>query len=587
MSKLVSVNVGMPKGVAWKGRTVYTGAWKYPVEGPRMLRRLNIDGDGQGDTAGHGGEIRAVLVYQLASYQYWARELHRADLMPGMFGENLTVDGLSDDEVFIGDRYRIGGAVVEVTQPRVTCYRAGMRIGEPRLAALLVAHHRPGFYCRVLTEGEVEAGQDIVKISEGPQRVSVAEMDALLYLPGHPRENLERALRIPALSPGWRNSLKNLFAQAGQVGTAAGNSGLTGVAMPPPAWVGFRSMRVSGIHTESRDVRSLMLVDANGAVSPEWVAGQSIALRVPAAAEAVAVVRNYSLCNSPGVGAFRIGVKRESPGTVSTYIHDKISVGDVVDFAAPRGTFCLFDATRPVLLVSAGIGVTPLLSMLHHLVASRSNRPVWWLHTARNGELHPFADEVRTLLGQLPNARSRVVYSRPSANDRAGIDYDQAGHLDYDTLASLEPPRDADAYLCGPQSFMDQLGEALHACGLDPANIHHETFGARSAITPGITAVASRPPHLPAGTPGSGPTVEFARSAITANWSADYASLLEFAEACDVPTRWSCRTGVCHTCETAVLAGQVSYDPEPLDPPAAGTALLCVATPTEPLVLDL
>lgn len=587
MAKLVSVNVGMPKGVPWKGRTVYTGAWKYPVDGPRMLRRLNLDGDGQGDTAGHGGEIRAVLVYQLASYRYWARELHREDLAPGMFGENLTVDGLPDDGVFIGDRYRIGDAVVEVTQPRVTCYRAGMRVGEPRLAAFLVAHHRPGFYCRVLTEGEVEAGQDIVKISEGPQRISVAEMDALLYLPGHPRENLERALGIPALSPGWRTSLQNLFEQATQVGTAAGNSGLTGVAAPPPSWVGFRSMRISGIHTESRDVRSLMLVDTEGAVSPEWVAGQSIALRVPAAAEAAAVVRNYSLRNSPGAGAYRIGVKRESPGTVSTYIHDKISVGDVVEVAAPRGTFRLVDATNPVLLLSAGIGVTPLLSMLHHLVASRSNRPVWWLYAARDGGAHPFADEVRTLLGQLPNTRSHVVYSRPSATDQTGIDYDQVGHLDYDTLASLAPPRDADAYLCGPQLFMDQLGEALRACGLDPANIHHERFGALSAITPGIAAVASDPPHLPAGTPGPGPSVEFARSAIAAPWSADYASLLEFAEACDVPTRWSCRTGVCHTCETAVLAGQVDYDPEPLDPPAEGTVLLCVATPTQPLVLDL
>lgn len=587
MAKLVSVNVGMPKSVPWKGRTVYTGAWKYPVDGPRMLRRLNLDGDGQGDTAGHGGEIRAVLVYQLASYRYWARELHREDLAPGMFGENLTVDGLPDDEVCIGDRYRIGDAIVEVTQPRVTCYRAGMRIAEPRLAALLVAHHRPGFYCRVLTEGEVAAGQDIVKISEGPQRISVAEMDALLYLPGHPRENLERALGIPALSPGWRTSLQSLLEQAGRDGTAAGNSGLTGTAMTPPSWAGFRSMRISAIHTESRDVRSLTLVDTNGAVSPQWVAGQSIALRVPAGAEAVAVVRNYSLCNSPGAGAYRIGVKRESPGTVSTYIHDKIGVGDVVEVAAPRGTFCLVDTTNPVLLVSAGIGVTPLLSMLHHLVASRSNRPVWWLYAARDGEAHPFADEVRTLLGQLANARSHVVYSRPSATDRTGIDYDQVGHLDYDTLVSLAPPRDADAYLCGPQSFMDQFGETLRACGLDPANIHHETFGALSAITPGIAAVASEPPHLPAGMPGSGPMVEFARSAIAAPWSADYASLLEFAEACDVPTRWSCRTGVCHTCETAVLAGQVDYDLEPLDPPATGTVLLCVATPTQPLVLDL
>ena len=204
MAKLMSVNVGLPKDVPWKNRTVYTGAWKTPVTGRRMVRRLNIDGDGQGDLAGHGGENRAVLVYQLDSYRHWAKEFHRDDLTPGLLGENLTVEGLSDDEVCIGDRYRIGQAVFEVTQPRVTCYRAGMRIGEPRMAALLVSHRRPGFYCRVITEGEVEAGQEIVKIGAGPERITVAEIDALLYLPGHPRDALQRALRIPALSPGWK-----------------------------------------------------------------------------------------------------------------------------------------------------------------------------------------------------------------------------------------------------------------------------------------------------------------------------------------------------------------------------------------------
>lgn len=204
MATLLSVNVGLPRDVAWGNRTVYTGAWKEPVTGPRMVRRLNIDGDGQGDLGGHGGENRAVLVYQLDSYRHWAREFHRDDLRPGYLGENLTVEGLPDDEVCIGDRYRIGDAVFEVTQPRVTCYRAGLRIAEPRMAALLVAHRRPGFYCRVLTEGEIEAGQDIVKIASGPERVTVVEVDALLYLPGHPRDALARALRVPALSPARR-----------------------------------------------------------------------------------------------------------------------------------------------------------------------------------------------------------------------------------------------------------------------------------------------------------------------------------------------------------------------------------------------
>src|SRR6266487_4375130 len=198
----------MPKNVAWRGRTVYTGVWKHPVGGPSMVRRLNIDGDGQGDLDGHGGEQRAVLVYQLDSYRYWQRELGRDDFVLGQFGENFTIEGLPDDEVCIGDRYRIGEAEFEVTQPRVTCYRVGLRMDEPRMAALLVAHGRPGFYLRVRNEGQVEAGNEIVKVASGPQRMTVAEMSALLHLPGHPRRQLIRALRIPALSPGWKTSLQ-------------------------------------------------------------------------------------------------------------------------------------------------------------------------------------------------------------------------------------------------------------------------------------------------------------------------------------------------------------------------------------------
>src|SRR5215469_13508444 len=135
----------MPQDVTWHGRTVHTGAWKEPVTGPRMVRRLNVDGDGQGDLGGHGGENRAVLVYQLDSYRHWAAEFNRKDLSPGWFGENLTVEGLPDDDVCIGDRYRIGDAVFEVSQPRVTCYRLGIRMNEPKMPALVVAHGRPGF----------------------------------------------------------------------------------------------------------------------------------------------------------------------------------------------------------------------------------------------------------------------------------------------------------------------------------------------------------------------------------------------------------------------------------------------------------
>src|ERR1700748_2052201 len=192
MSRLLSINVGLPRDIEWHGKTVHTAVWKTPVQGRRVARRLNIDGDGQGDLAGHGGEHRAVFVYQIDSYQYWQAQLARSDFSYGQFGENFNVDGLPDAEVCIGDRYRIGSAVFEVTQPRVTCYRVGIRMNEPQMAALLVSHARPGFYLRVLEEGEVEAGLEIVREARGPEGMTIAEVNALLYKPGHPADRLEK-----------------------------------------------------------------------------------------------------------------------------------------------------------------------------------------------------------------------------------------------------------------------------------------------------------------------------------------------------------------------------------------------------------
>lgn len=578
MATLTSVNVGLPKDVLWKDRVVHTGAWKTPVVGPRMVRRLNIDGDGQGDLGGHGGENRAVLVYQLDSYRHWAKEFGRTDLTPGLLGENLTVDGLPDDEVCIGDRYRIGRAVFEVTQPRVTCYRAGMRIGEPRMAAFLVSHRRPGFYCRVITEGEVEAGQEIVQVGTGPEQVTVAEVDALLYLPGHPRHALERALRIPALSRGWKSSLQSMAEQASSGATRAGNVGLTAAASsPPPAWTGFRQLTVTAVHDEGANIRSFTLAAPDGAVLPKWLPGQSIALRLRADDSDSALIRNYSLSNQAGSAEYRIGVKREPHGAASRRLHAKVKVGDVLDVAAPRGTFFLSDGDNPVVLASAGVGVTPVLSMLHSLAGA--NRPVWWLHGARNRAEQAFTEEVGTLLDRLPDSQSRVYYSRPTSAELRS-------RLSEDVIAGLGLPPDSDAYLCGPAAFMAELSAALATHGLEPARIHTELFGAAAALTPGIAEVAV-PPHQPAGPRGTGPDVSFARSGISAPWGPPSTSLLEFAEACDVPTRWSCRTGVCHNCETALLAGAVRYDPEPLDPPAEGNILICCAQPVEDVVVDL
>src|SRR5579863_808351 len=218
MGRLLSINVGLPRDVAWRGEKVHTAIWKQPVQGRIAVRRLNVEGDGQGDLAGHGGEHRAVMVYQMDAYHYWEAQLGRKDFSFGQFGENFTVDGLPDSEVCIGDRYRIGSALFEVTQPRVTCYRVGIRMDEPRMPALLVAHGRPGFYFRVLEEGEVEAGDEIVRLMQGPERMTISEVDALLYKPGHLADRLEKALHITALSTGWRSSFKALLERTKSAG---------------------------------------------------------------------------------------------------------------------------------------------------------------------------------------------------------------------------------------------------------------------------------------------------------------------------------------------------------------------------------
>src|SRR5262245_52334904 len=224
MARLLSVNVGLPRDNAWRGRTVHTAIWKDPVPGRCRVGRLNVDGDGQGDLAGHGGEQRAAYVYQIESYRYWQEQLKRTDLVYGHFGENFTIEGLPDAAVCIGDRYRIGSALFEVTQPRVTCYRVGIRTNEPRMPALLTSSGRPGFYFRVLQEGDVGAGDDIVKVGEANERMTVAEINALLYSPQHPRDRLERALHIEALSPGWRGSFSALLENQATAG--GGNAGL-------------------------------------------------------------------------------------------------------------------------------------------------------------------------------------------------------------------------------------------------------------------------------------------------------------------------------------------------------------------------
>jgi ferredoxin-NADP reductase/MOSC domain-containing protein YiiM len=584
MARLLSVNVGLPRDISWQGKTVHTAIWKAPVEGPRMVRRLNIDGDGQGDLAGHGGEHRAVFVYQCESYRYWQDQLQRTDFAYGQFGENFSVDGLSDAEVCIGDRYRIGGAMFEVTQPRVTCYRVGIRMNEPEMAALLVRHGRPGFYFRVLEEGNVQAGDEITLVASGPERISVSEINALLYRPGHPRDQLERALRVPALSAGWRRSFEALLAQEHKAG--AGNAGLTAASGPPPAWRGFRPLRVSSKVRESSDVISLTLEPADGQPVTAALPGQFIVLRLGADSRP-ALMRSYSLSGAPNAAAYRVSIKREAHGAASAYVADTLEAGDIVQASAARGSFTLQPGDTPVVLLSAGIGVTPVLAMLHALAAEGSTREIWWLYGTRNGREHPFAEETRALLKGLAHAHSHICYSAPASEDRPDVDFDATGRLTARVLDELNVPHDGDVYICGPQAFMSDLTAGLAAWGGARDHIHTEMFGGGPSFAPGVAASQRPPPHLPTGPAGDGALVSFTRSGLNVRWAPIYQNLLELAEACDVPVRWSCRTGVCHSCETGLVEGKVGYRPDPVDAPADGNVLICCAQPEGDVVIDL
>ena len=559
MAMLLSVNVGLPRDVTWNGQTVHTGIWKEPVAGPVMARRLNLDGDGQGDLGGHGGEQRAVMVYQAQSYEHWRQHLDRSDLSWGIFGENFTVDGLPDDQVCIGDRYRIGEAEFEVTQPRVTCYRVGLRLGEPRMPALLVAHRRPGFYLRVLREGPVRAGDDIVQVGAAAERVSVAVTDAQLYLPRPDAATMRRLLTVGALSPGWQGSFRDLVERA-----ATGRSRRGTASAPCGSRASSTRPTSSPRSTCARAHRSGCLRRCQGSTSP------SGSPTPPTRARSATTP-----CPPPTADGYRISVKREPKGLASTYIATALAVGDQLDVAAPRGQFVLDDGAAPVVLLSAGIGVTPVLAMLEALAAQRSPREVWWLHTTRDPATHVLADEARRLLAALPAAHDHVFYTAQ-----------QRGRLDRAALVALGLPVDAQAYLCGPPGFMDAMTAALTDLGLQSDRIHTERFTSLTAINPGVVGAARPAPHAPA-KPGSGPMVTFARAGLTVAFDESAASLLEMAEACDVPTRWSCRTGVCHTCSTPLLAGAVEYSPPPLTEPDDGEALLCCARPLSDVVLDL
>jgi ferredoxin-NADP reductase len=433
----------------------------------------------------------------------------------------------------------------------------------------------------------VGTGDEIVKMGEAKERMTVAEINALLYSPNHARDRLQHALRIEALSPGWRSSFEALL-QSQITAERSGNAGLMLPQASHPAALGFRPLAVTAIDHESADVLSLTMHSRDNQPLPTALPGQYVVLRLQPTASGPPLFRCYSLSNSPSAERYRISVKIEPNGAAGPYLRDHIRLGDILDVSAPRGSFILQSGEGPVVLLSAGIGATPVLAMLYALAASNSTRQVFWVHAARDGQHHPFVAEVRRLMLALPRGRSYVCYSRPDSRDKQGEDFDATGHLSRAVFDQVGFPREADVYLCGPTRFMSDMKEVLVTLSVAPQRIHVEIFNGSESITPGVVHAPTRAPHLPNDDANTGALVTFARSGIAAHWNAStYQSILELAEACDVPVRWSCRTGVCHTCESGLVSGAVVYGPEPLDKPADGNVLVCCSQPIHDVVIDL
>ncbi len=580
--RVVSVNVGLPRELEWKGQTVHTSIFKKPVEGPVPIRALNLDGDRQADLSVHGGWDKAVYAYPSEFYGLWRHERPELDFSWGQVGENLTTRGLLDAELNVGDRFQIGTAELIVTGPRLPCFKLGIRMGRDEFVTEFLERGLLGFYLAVAQEGEVAAGDPIVALSREPHGVKVTEITRLYAHDREDVEGLQRAVELDALPESWRNYFRKRLS-----GLERKRATRLLPVPAPPAWLGFRPFVVRQKVRESEDVVSLYLHPSDGDPPPPYRPGQFITLRVPMPDGDTPPIRSYSLSDSPKQNAYRVTVKRIATdtvnpkrGLVSSILHDQVDVGDVLDVKAPAGLFTIdpSESYRPVVLIGAGIGITPILAMVNSIAKHGRERETWVFYGVRDHRDHLLSKHLEQLAARHPFIRLHVSYSRPLQADgrTLGRPHHQ-GRITVQLLQKLLPASYYDYYLCGPAAMMQSLAEGLRAWGVPNDRIHSEAFG------PAAIKAAAPDPNSRG---DCGLRVTFARSDLTTLWSRCDSPLLELAEESGISIPFGCRAGSCGTCVTKVLSGDISYLHEPGAPLAEGETLTCVAVPETELVLD-
>ena len=580
--KLLSVNVSLPKQVPYKGKIITTGIYKEPVSDRVMVYALNVQGDGQADRKVHGGRDMAVYAYPFEHYKFWEETLGRSGFPFGQFGENLTVEGLAEWSVRVGDIFRVGSALLQVTQPRIPCYKLALRMGEGAdFPKRFQDSGRLGFYLRVVEEGETGAGDMIERVDTDGRSVTIAEFIHIYLHETHDPDSLRRVLGSRDLGDAWRIYLEKMLEQAGPT-------------PGPGGWKGYRTFIVARKVRESETITSFYLVPEDGSPLPPFKPGHFLTFRLDIPGQSKPITRTYTISDRPNDDYYRVSIKRENspahrpdvpPGLSSNYFHDHVQPGARLCVKSPRGDFWLDPGEdASVVLVSAGVGLTPMISMLNGIVAAGSERPVWFIHGTRNSREHAMGEHVRSLATEHDNVHLHVRYSRPGPGDVEGNNHDGTGHVTVDILKALLPPAAYDFYLCGPTPFMRSLYNGLLDWGIAEARIHYEFFGPASVLKAGA---GKAPTQITGDGSSHAFDVVFDQSGVTVAWEPGVDSILELAESHGLRPDYSCRSGICHTCMCKLIAGEVAYVVEPADPPDPGHVLICCSRPVSDVIIDV
>jgi MOSC domain-containing protein YiiM/ferredoxin-NADP reductase len=562
--KVVSLNVGEPRLVTYRGMSFRTGIRKASVGAPLTLKRLNFAGDKQADLSAHGGIDKAVYCYPLEHYDFWRREIGRRMLPMGQFGENVTTLGLLENELRIGDILRMGSAVLQVSEPRIPCYKLVMHMNAGSdFSVRFLAANRTGFYCRVLEEGIVAPSDAIALLSSDPSSPTVNEVIAATQFADRDPAKLRRVVLAKDISAKWRSRVRRMI--------DAELRRRMEQASPPS-----RPLTVDEIVPEARDVFSIWLRSPDRALLPAAFAGQYLTLAWPDGLK-----RTYSLSALASDERYRITVKLErdaqgSLGRASSRIV-LLKAGDVLDVERPRGNFHPdVEAGTPLVLAAAGIGVTPIMTMLDH-ATREGTRNVFAAFGMRCPEQHPLLNELKALIAERRHLQVTLAYSQYDGADIAGLPTPKRGRLAAADLLPYAAAPLAEVFLCGPGDFIRQMHDGLAAGGVNPLCIRYEAFGP-STLLPARDEAATDP--------AAKFKVSFIRSSTDVVWTAASGTLLNLAEAAGVSPIFGCRAGSCGLCRAKIAEGKVGYV-EPIDEPEAGYVYPCCAVPQTDCRLDM